>query len=277
MFRSGQVVTIESQADLTPETVPPELVIGTPRLHKPLAPLPHEKALYGPVPAASDFPGLKFYLACDEVSDGQVKDAVSGKLVGKLGGNELVDGPRGRALQLVGEHSGRAPVSGLELTSPCVIPAGKPFTMAFWARWDVDVGTNVLPHTIYARSVMGPQERAIRMLRWNDRITVNCSDPTAEKLAGVNRLLPDPRKWHHITLIRNEKNELGLFVDGEGGIPEKPMQFSGVFDYDSLAIVPGNSGKHVISIDEFCIFDRVLSSDEVAALAGRKELSKAKK
>src|SRR5262249_3452335 len=35
------------------------------------------------------------------------------------------------------------------------------------------------------------------------------------------------------------------------------------------------AGKHVLDIDEFCLFDRALTDDEVAALAGRAKLPSA--
>ena len=138
VFRSGQVVNVVSESDLTPGPKPPVgAVVATPRPHQPLAPRPHDKPPYGPVPAATEFAGLKFYLPCDEIRGGAVNDAVSKKPAGRLGTAELVPGPRGRALRITVERTSadRVPDPGLTVIDPAAlrIPAGKPFTLALWS------------------------------------------------------------------------------------------------------------------------------------------------
>ena len=85
---------------------------------------------------ATAFPGLKFYLNCDALTDGSLTDSVSGKLVGKGAKLELVDGMRGKAIRISHEPTDGSQ-HGLDLSTAAEslgIDANKPFTLAFWLR-----------------------------------------------------------------------------------------------------------------------------------------------
>ena len=86
---------------------------------------------------AQSIPGLKFYLPLNATADGQITEAVSGKAVGAGVELAITDGPRGnKALRLA--HDRKNPVRhALDFSDQkdaFAVPAGKPFTLAFWAR-----------------------------------------------------------------------------------------------------------------------------------------------
>lgn len=121
------------------------------------------------------------------------------------------------------------------------------------------------------------------MQRWShqgsDQVLVSLKDVDAAENGelSLGQSLSEPKKWHHMAIVRNEQNEIRLLVDGKAEAGKKVVKFDGAFDFESVAIVAGQAGGHLISIDEFCVFDRGLSNDEVSALAGRKELQNSKK
>src|SRR5205823_9304799 len=128
VFRSGQVVRVSYPDGLAPkpvrapkpaaaraprpplapaprEVIPPEVLARTappPRPKLTVPPVARAAAAYGggPVPAATEFEGLKFYLDFEARDGGRLKDAVSGSGFGRLYRAEPTDGVRGKGLRL---------------------------------------------------------------------------------------------------------------------------------------------------------------------------------
>jgi hypothetical protein len=286
VFRAGQVVTVGSPADLSPGP-PPGPADATPRPHPPLAPLPQLAPGFRQVPAATAFPGLRFYLPCDEVADGQVGDAVSGKPAGKLGTAELVRGARGRALRLTATaRTG----PGLVLTDPSAlaVPAGKPFTVALWVRavdgnrgdWnsrvvegrtgDTPVGG---PYTLRREFQFGGYLRESGWFKVSHRPDLR---DNTWWTGGGTVTVADPAAWHHFALTRDGQGAVRLAVDGVGQPGDKFNkfdQYAGPFEYESFRFAtPLLDYVFTVEVDEFCVFGRALTDDELAALAGRKAL-----
>jgi hypothetical protein len=61
-----------------------------------------------------------------------------------------------------------------------------------------------------------------------------------------------------------------LMIVSVAGVPAKP--FGGRFEFESFELAATTVDEVVMEVDEFCLLDRALTDDEVAALAGRKEV-----
>jgi hypothetical protein len=230
-----------------------------------------------PVPAATEFPGLTFYLACDAIDGGGVIEGVSGQRVGTLGAAELTDGVRGKALRLTSPKHNAHPRYALDLTDQLdriAVPAGKPFTLAMWVRLPEAPRTDVTVFTgfqvlsqrlrsfyVYARSVSG-------------RIHVSEPDGPPEpgkwKWVQVHESMvrdkqADPKGWFHLAITRDAAGTTHTLLDGKP-YPAR-SQFPFEMRYTSIGFLHGSPNPGVVDVDEFCLFDRSLSADEVMRLA----------
>ncbi len=232
-----------------------------------------------PVPPATALEGLQFYLDCDAASDGTVTESVSDKQVGKGAGLQLTDGARGKALRLT--HEALSPVLyALDLSDQndkFVVAVDRPFTLAFWARPVAD-GPRA-PNFVLAfdgHTVPGPKEHRGLHLALNplQRLADALYEdhPNGPTQAGVSQRvmapLPEPGRWTHVALVRNPKNEMRLVVNG---VPA-PNPQSGRIElrYDRIGFVRSLAGAAICDVDEVCLFNRALTADELAQLAGQK-------
>jgi hypothetical protein len=251
------------------------------------APAPRERIipiLPPPAPAAAtEFKGLKFYLDGDTLDDGQVIDAVSKKVIGKPARVELVPGPRGKALRLTAQRDKNAEDSAALKIDPALlkIPANKPFTLALWVRCDA-VGPKPKAKLRHAHMVFSALSRTkvqngtevVNRTLWFqvDHGSVQYSwweGDERDRTGG--RPVQDSTTWRHYALVRTERNEMHKLLDGEGWNPKDPQVFRGALDYQEFRLVTTSSGSYTVEIDEFCLFDRALSPEEVNRLAGREK------
>ncbi len=281
VFRSGQIVNVESTADLTPDPAAVKRTVALPPPKVPLAPRPRVKVIKGSVPSASNFSGLKLYLDCDRIVDGQVIDAVSGKPAGKFSVlTQLVDGPRGKALRLTNLERGRPfddekwpnlleAANSPFLIDPTLfrIPADKPFTIAFWAR-NTPESQKQFPTGVFQ---MQAKEKGALGCAFHfdpERATYNIY-PTVNGRRGTAKL--NPQVWHHFTVTRDERGQIQVLLNGENWPDAKPVVLRDALDCEVVAFAMPTEGEIVVEIDEFCLFDRVLTEEEVSQLAGRGE------
>jgi hypothetical protein len=244
----------------------------------PVAPVPRSVApAYrgGPVPPATDFPGLKFYLTLDDAGGDTLTDAVSGKVAGTVDGGLRTDGVRGGALRVLPFRPNAGKVPGVLLTGPkdaLRVEAGKPFTMAVWARAPDLRFAGVTP--IFGSSPGVPQQERRLSFRLSPR-TAEVTFLPSERRGGtlypivVRQNLTDEDRWHHFALTRNEAGLLRLLVDGRERVPQQPRpRYTGEIGYETFGLAGPVAGL-AVDLDEFCIFDRELSDDELRRLAGR--------
>lgn len=233
-----------------------------------------------PVPPASDLPGLLFYLDCESADNGTVAERVSGQRVGKGVELELTDGARGKALRLTHERTQNGNWCALDLSDQkerLAIPAGKPFTLAFWARRVVDHGDSFfMPLIDFRTALKAVPDRSLR-------VGLSGSTPAPGQVALSDRpsrdaafrstsgtfLVREPAKWTHLALVRDDGGEVRLWAGGTDA--KKCVPCPAELRYDTLGLVAMTRGnKTVIDIDEFCLFDRALTAAELGQLAGQK-------
>jgi hypothetical protein len=279
------------------EVVPPKQEAGPAKdvdsnLPKVVAPQQPDRPVPQKIPdnerlaAATAFPGLKFYLNCDAITDGGLTDSVSGKLV-KGVNLELVDGMRGKAARISHDPTdGMA--HGLDL-SPVAdslgIDASKPFTLAFWLRRTFTEKTNGSGAQLLEafRTRGGHRHLMIQMLP-NSRPTLlmgnlleaDASDQSLNKAYQPRHQLDLADQWSHITIIRDENGLFRLMVNGADFADEPPKKFNPEMRYDTFYILKSFQGRTVIDLDEFCFFDRALRDEELSALTGLKIAPKPK-
>ncbi len=168
--------------------------------------------------------------------------------------------------------------------------ADEPFTLAFWVRAAPGRrlppvllrGSHRAPNMgeLYAEYMARPSvvdldwfaDEKASLLRFN--FTSETAQKRTEARATGQRPEVTGAAWTHLALTRNKKGEFRWFVDGEGRDVAGADQ--GTFRFPELALgVETRGGNNfAVDFDEFCIFDRALTDDELAALAGRKALPK---
>jgi hypothetical protein len=254
---------------------PPDTAPSAPPPPKPVAiATPH------PVPAATAFSGLQFNLDCESTTNGTVTEAVSGKQVGKGVGLEVTDGARGKALRLPHHHGKDANWCALDLSDQkdqLKVPADKPFALAFWGRRVISHANQFGMGLIDFRTApKAPHGRALHVGLFASTPatgSVTLADrpvrPTPVKSASGGFVMQEPSKWTHLALVRDEKGEVRLWVNGAES-KNRYGTFPAELRYDVLGLVASVGGsKAVIDIDEFCLFDRALTDDEIKKLAGQ--------
>lgn len=250
----------------------------------PLANLPRVPGLpgvQGLVVAADTIPGLKFYLACDRFDNGQPVEAVSGKPVGTGFGLAITDGPRGDAVRLTHDRKqdNRFALDLSDAKELFTIPADRPFTLSFWARrvnadalsgfgaFLIDANSGQADR--HARSFyaqMLPTTPALVAVKVLD---VARSDPNGRNVQASFRVT-DPTAWSHYALTRDDNNRLRLLVNGFEAPSALPQLGVGELRYEQIGLLRSAEGKTVVDLDELCLFDRVLTADELGRLGGKK-------
>jgi hypothetical protein len=238
-------------------------------------------AYSGPaVPAASDFPGLKVYLACDELAGGALTESVGKKPAGTVDAGELVDGVRGKALRLSHDRRtrpGKQAADLSDLKDAFRIPANGPFTLAVWVR-PVDINTRsttmVLKADVQDRT--NPRWMSLGVLPGSASAMFGELPRGAGPKDALGARFYEPKTppvgaWCHHAVVRDDKGEVRYFVNGveSTAVLAKPQTFAGELRYDVLGLVQSPDGKVVIDVDELCLFDRALSAEELKKLAGR--------
>ncbi|GAA4651214.1 hypothetical protein GCM10023116_34970 [Kistimonas scapharcae] len=83
-------------------------------------------------------------------------------------------------------------------------------------------------------------------------------------------------QWHHVVMTRDAGNgSVKIYVDGElsGHGSARSGIFGGGYSFDTIGQISGNSAKLAGSLDDLKVYNRVLSAEEVRALAGRMVVS----
>jgi hypothetical protein len=233
------------------------------------------KPAVGAIPSATSIKGLRFYLSCDELNAGSVKETVSNKFVGKGQKLALVDGPRGKALRVTagGPNGVR---EGFNLTAHAdslVIAEGKPFTLALWVRtedWDTRGG-----RFVDGQQIGKERFQFFSLYRFTKGIGFSINqgkpggrpDPINQAARGTHEMAP-VKGWIHLAVSRDNRGIVRLSVNGEPAAVSTTA-YTAELRYTSFSLVWQAAGTFTAEIDEFCLFDRVLTAEEIAQLAGR--------
>ncbi|HUR54640.1 MAG TPA: LamG-like jellyroll fold domain-containing protein, partial [Gemmataceae bacterium] len=272
VLTDDEIAKLAGSPKVTPETAlvappkPPAPAAAKPPAPPPPVPATAAKYAGGPVPAAADFPGLKYYLTCDEIDGTAVKEAVSGKSVGKLNpGAGLTDGVRGKALRLTHDtKAGGAAKAGLVLDGAALkVAAEKPFTISYWARKRPSEPAPRVA-TILTTSG-GPKNPVLFTSLTNARSTfsIRPADPRAGQFPiGEGKPIQESAAWNHFAVVRDEKNLIGWYTNGvKSSMPDR--DFPGAIGFDELHVVRTalSNSKVQADIDEVAVFDRALTDD----------------
>lgn len=84
-------------------------------------------------------------------------------------------------------------------------------------------------------------------------------------------------RWYHVAVTRSEAGEVRLWFDGSEGEKPTRTEYTGGIDLNlglGFAVLDRPSDDRAVNVslalDEFALFERVLTEDELLALAGRK-------
>jgi hypothetical protein len=228
-------------------------------------------------PSSTDFPGLIAYWSLDEGNGTEAFDSVKHKLA-SLKGCRWVSGIRGKGLKFNGTSD------SLEFheLSELKFKDNDSFTFACW------VNTATRSGTIFWLLGAGKPGESISLvgvqiveakLRASVRRDTGIFSPV--KLNG-NELLRIG-EWHHVALTRDGLGKIELFQDGKSvewggvaGVTETKGSITpvwGALGVDrhapNMDIFIPDVGFLNGSLDEFCVFNRVLTAGEIKKLAGR--------
>jgi hypothetical protein len=232
-----------------------------------LAGLPAEATPRPQAASPADLPGLVFHLPFDDTDGRQVTEAVTKKPVGRVKGTiEIVDGVRGRAARLTphgGSGISSAALALAEEKGKFEFAAGAPFTVATWVRAQAGQNAYLVSNTNFQFTV------------YQKSVSVQLRSPArgAAFQSGVTLQGPRPDGWCHVALTRAADGELTLYVNGQpakqlGKPPTMPDPIQMAPGYE-FGLAVSSWGREQCDLDEFCIYNRALTADELRKLGAR--------
>jgi hypothetical protein len=262
---------------------PPIPAPFTPTLPRPKGPnIPQPTLPGGPAPRANvpnpqGMNGLKLYVSFDNET---VREDISRAKLAYDGFVRLVDGPRNKAARPFAiPHRGE---EGLKFTIDLGTSANAfrfakdaPFTIALWVRGG---GPDGAAFALTQQS----EELAPRLLfKSNTRsvgVELYCDESDSDKKFVRTKTVPFQAistPFYHLTLTRTADGTLAFYINGEAikdgpaeSLPAKqPVALR--FQHAGFAL-RHTTMPYTIELDEFCLFDRALTADEVLKLAGKK-------
>jgi outer membrane biosynthesis protein TonB len=236
-------------------------------------------AVAASAPAGVDPKGLLLYLHFDEQKDGQLREGVTGKFAGKCDGVELVKGQRNSAARLAARADGElAPrLDFSDLAERTTVAAGKPFALALWLRVEPrEAGTKVSGTAV--QFGVRPDRAYDRSLQvgFGSAGTLHCTArSTPDRLDGKRETaarwvgLGTSARWQHLAMVRDEKNAVRWYVNGKPA--PQPGKGDPVWDgplgFDRVVVGDPEQAKAILEVDELCLFDRVLTPEELKRLS----------
>jgi hypothetical protein len=230
-------------------------------------PLPGEAAPEKLAPAT--LPGLIAYWPLNEGQGAITLDEARKQPAVRHGG-EWVQGIKGAALRF----NGTSDYVDLGDDARLNFGRGAPFTLAGWAATEVDRGAICAFRKASGFGVIG-----VLVVKGNLHGWVRDDN---SGFGGV-QLMGGPikdGKWHHFALTRQPDGTVELLLDAKSQGKDMGKDSGGPITTDLRALASDRfavaSGKNTPayfagSIDEVCLYDRVLTPEEVGVLAGKKE------
>ena len=224
-----------------------------------------------PEPMVPDsLPGLIAYWPLDENEGGTTNEKI-GKGLTSLRGAKWVEGVKGSALQFDGEKQHL----DLGRDGRLNFAAGAPFTIAGWIATAEDEGvifsfrrrTNAFP--------------VIELLVKSGQVHGWVRDEgSGFGGARVSGGAVKDRKWHHVALVRHADGTVELFLDAVSQARDKGQHSGGSITTDLRTLgadrfvgkakrptPPAFAGN----LDEFCVYNRALTVEEITILVGGKK------
>lgn len=149
--------------------------------------------------------------------------------------------------------------------------AGKPFTLATWARvLNADRADNPV---VLAAAGDDPQPtQEFVLVAGRGAVELRLGDRTARARPGVRITgkAPDPGRWFHLAVTRDEGGQVRLLVDGVALVPKGEPIFPHELGYDRVRVAGGVSRTPAMDLAEFAFYDRAPTDAEIRRLAGSK-------
>jgi hypothetical protein len=219
--------------------------------------------------APATLPGLIAYWPLNEGQGAITLDEARKQPAVRHGG-EWVQGIKGAALRF----NGTSDYVDLGDDARLTFGRGAPFTLAGWAATEAERGAICTFRKASGFGVIG-----VLVVKGNLHGWVRDDN---SGFGGV-QLRGGPiqdGKWHHFALTRQPDGTVELFLDGQSQGKDAGKNTGGPITTDLRALASDRfvvaSGKNTPayfagSIDEVCLYDRVLTPGEVGVLAGKKE------
>jgi hypothetical protein len=219
-------------------------------------------------PPATDLPGLVGYWTFDDGEGTAVPDASGGGNEGRLNNAKRVPGVRGAGVCFAGGGD-----SYLDFgKSPRLNFVGNaPFTLAWWVQT-----TSRQPAIMLSWRKTGDGSPIIAIGFQDDgtlEVVARQDGNESGPIARIRTTTPiNDGEWHHLALVRRPDCTFELYGDGQRQGASPPGLVCGPITTDlrSFAVEfyqPKGLQFHGC-IDEFCLFGRALSTEEIAKLAG---------
>jgi hypothetical protein len=226
-------------------------------------------------PVATDATGLISYWSLDEGSGARAFDSQR-KRAAQLYGGRWVTGVRGSAL----EFNGSTDFLDLGAWPELNFGPKAPFTVACWVKANAKSGKVFwFRGTPDGLPILGAEIVDGKLQAWV-RHDGGIFHPHSTKgeMKGFQPLRVG--EWHHIALTRDASGTTELFQDGRSVVRTQGQESSGAITTNvrALGVEPHVLRENAKSpetgflrgcVDEFCVFGRALTADEVARLAGR--------
>jgi Concanavalin A-like lectin/glucanases superfamily/tRNA_anti-like len=229
--------------------------------------VPDEKVNVVKPGAPAELAGLLAYWKLDEGEGTTAQDASANKLKATLHGGRWVAGANGTGLQFERDEYldyGDSPRLNFK--------AGAPFTFAGWVKTTAQRGAVVSQRD----SKDGGAVIDITLDEGKLAGLVRADGREFGQHAGVTGRPIDDGQWHHFALTRDTGRTIELFIDGEsqgkstgadaGGAITTDLRTLGLERYWVRVGFP--NPQFVGAVDEFCVFDRALTGEQIRKLAG---------
>jgi hypothetical protein len=225
----------------------------------------------------AELAGLLAYWKLDEGKGTTAQDASANKMKATLHGGRWVAGANGTALQFEKDSEyldyGNLPRLNFK--------AGAPFTFAGWVKTTAQRGAVVSQRN----SKDGGAVIDITLDGGKLDGLVRADGKELGQHAQVTGRSIDDGKWHHFALTRDTGRTIELFIDGESQGKATGADAGGAITTDLRTLgserywvrVGFPNPQFVGAVDEFCVFDRALTSEQIRKLAGPPRLSVAQK
>jgi hypothetical protein len=218
--------------------------------------------------APNTLQGLLAAWTFDEGEGTVVHDVAGVGLNGNLVGGKWVKGIKGNAIQL----SGNGEYFDYGRSRRFDFPAEGTFTFAAWFQTRASRGDLLAQRN----SEDGAPAIHVWLLNGTLHALVRQDGNEQGEHAEVHGDTVNDGEWHHFALTRNERGEVELFLDGKSQSKRSAQDSGGSISTDLRTVgsdqyraKKGLRNYFAGSIDELCIFDRVLEPKEIEALTGQ--------
>jgi hypothetical protein len=230
----------------------------------------------GPVPAATDMPGLVLYLSFDQPGpDGQVIDVVTGRPAARLmGGATYGAGVRGKGLDL----NGKGRYLDYSLAAERVqFKANAAFTFSLWVRTAAHSSDGMIFSERGDKPGGGILQIGWKGTGYLNPVLIRAGSNGVEQANITGPQLKVPF-WNHLALTRQADGEMMLYLNGKPVVAGPGPKESGAFTA-GLCVIGANAQEIAQNfkertfageVDEFCVFNRALKVEEINRLAGVK-------